>query len=76
MSALTNVPSATGGVAFAGSCPIKRLQPDICWESSMGSCRQWRRLLECIEDNFLSQAIDSPTKADAMLVLLFTNGGN
>ncbi|TRZ12997.1 hypothetical protein HGM15179_014112 [Zosterops borbonicus] len=29
--------------------------PDICWEISMESCRQSRRLLECIQDNFLSQ---------------------
>ncbi|PKU40515.1 rna-directed dna polymerase from mobile element jockey-like [Limosa lapponica baueri] len=29
--------------------------PNICWKSSMVSCRQSRRLLECIEDNFLSQ---------------------
>ncbi|KAF4803712.1 hypothetical protein TURU_013810 [Turdus rufiventris] len=26
--------------------------PDICWESSTVSCRQSRRLLECMEDNF------------------------
>ncbi|GAB0210070.1 hypothetical protein GRJ2_003472800 [Grus japonensis] len=32
--------------------------PDICWKSSMVSCRQSRRLLECIEDNFLSQIME------------------
>ena len=26
--------------------------PDICWKSSTASCRQSRRRLECIEDNF------------------------
>jgi len=36
-------------------------QPDICWKSSMVSCRQSRRSLECTEENFLSQVIDSPT---------------
>ncbi|PKU43387.1 rna-directed dna polymerase from mobile element jockey-like [Limosa lapponica baueri] len=29
--------------------------PNICWKSSMASCRKSRRLLECIENNFLSQ---------------------
>ena len=47
--------------------------PDICWKSSTASCRQCRRLLECIEDNFLSQVIDSPTTGDAILDLLVTN---
>ena len=47
--------------------------PNICWKSSMASCGQSRRLLECIEDNFLSQVIDSPTKGDETLDLLVTN---
>jgi len=45
---------------------------DIFWKSSMASCRQYRRLLECIEDNILSQVIDGPTKGDAILDLLVT----
>ncbi|GAB0209484.1 hypothetical protein GRJ2_003414100 [Grus japonensis] len=44
--------------------------PDISWKSSMASCRQSRRLLECIKDNFLTQVIDSPTRGDAILDLL------
>ncbi|KAK4806906.1 hypothetical protein QYF61_012627 [Mycteria americana] len=47
--------------------------PDICWKSSTASCRQSRRLLQCIEDNFLSQVIDSPTRGDAIPDLLATN---
>ena len=47
--------------------------PDICWKSSMASCRQSRRLQECIEDNFLGQVIDSPTRGDAILDLMVTN---
>ncbi|KAF1446075.1 hypothetical protein FQV07_0012864, partial [Pygoscelis papua] len=47
--------------------------PDICWKSSTASCRQSRRLLECIEDNFLSQVIGNPTRGDAILDLLVTN---
>ena len=31
------------------------------------------RFLECIEDNFLSQVIDSPTRRDAILDVLLTN---
>ncbi|GAB0201705.1 hypothetical protein GRJ2_002636100 [Grus japonensis] len=33
---------------------------DICWKSTTASCRQSRRLLECIEDNFLSQVVALP----------------
>jgi len=47
--------------------------PDICWKSSMASCRQPRRLLECTEDNFLSQVIDTPTRGDVILDLLVIN---
>ncbi|PKU36949.1 tbc1 domain family member 4-like [Limosa lapponica baueri] len=47
--------------------------PDICWESSIVSCKQSRRVLECIEDNFLSQVVDSPTRRDAILDLWVTN---
>ena len=39
----------------------------------MVSCRQCRRLLECVEDNFLSQVTDTPTRGDAILDLLVTN---
>jgi len=47
--------------------------PNICWKSSMASSRQSRRFLECIEDNFLSQEIDTPTRGDAVLDLMPTN---
>ncbi|GAB0205988.1 mitochondrial enolase superfamily member 1 [Grus japonensis] len=47
--------------------------PDICWKSSMVSCRQSRRLLECIGDNFLNQVIHSPTRGDAILEPMITN---
>lgn len=46
---------------------------DKCRKSIMLSCKQSRRLLECTEDHFPSQAIDGPTKGDAMLDLLLTN---
>jgi len=47
--------------------------PAICWKSSMASCRQSRRLPEYIEDKFLSQVIDSPTRGDVMLDVLESN---
>ncbi|KAM6103455.1 uncharacterized protein LJ206_014212 [Theristicus caerulescens] len=47
--------------------------PDICWESNTAGGRQSRRLLECMEDNFLSQVTDSPTIGDAILDLVVTN---
>lgn len=39
----------------------------------MVSCRKSRRLLECREEDFLSQAIDSPTRGDMILDLMVTN---
>ena len=42
--------------------------PKICWKSSTESCRQSRKLLECTEDNFLSQEI-----GDVILDLFVTN---
>jgi len=35
--------------------------PDIYGKSNTASCRRSRRLLECMEDNFLNQVVDSPT---------------
>jgi len=41
--------------------------PDNCWRNNMVSCRQSRRFLECIEDNFLSQVIDTPIRRNTSL---------
>ena len=46
--------------------------PNICWKSNSESCRQSRRFLNCIEDNFLSQVIDTPTQGDIILDLMVT----
>lgn len=46
--------------------------PDICWESSTVSCKQSRRLLECVEDNFLIRVTDR-TIREVLLDLLPTN---
>lgn len=44
--------------------------PNICWESSTASCRQSRTVLQCMENNFLSQVIDRPTTGEAILGLM------
>jgi len=59
---------------IASVCSAGGLQPPrLSWRSNTTSCRQSRRLLECTEDNFLSQLIDSPTRGNAILDLLLTN---
>jgi len=45
----------------------------ICWKSSTVSCRQSRRLLECIEDKFLGQVIDGPTRGGTTMDVLLTS---
>jgi len=46
---------------------------NICWKSNAVICRQSRRLLECIEENFLSWIIDSPIRGNAIPNLLVVN---
>ncbi|XP_051640625.1 uncharacterized protein LOC127469851 [Manacus candei] len=46
---------------------------DVCWELHTAEKRQSRRFLECIEDNFLLQLVNEPTRDGALLDLLFTN---
>jgi len=50
--------------------------PDICWKSSTERCGQCRRCLECIEDNFLNQVIDTATRGNAILDLMLTNASD
>ena len=47
--------------------------PDIWCKSNMESCRQFKRLRECIEDNFLSQVTDGATWGDATLDMMVIN---
>ncbi|PKU39070.1 nedd4-binding protein 2-like 2 [Limosa lapponica baueri] len=46
--------------------------PNICWKSNTTSCRQSMRFLECLNNNFLRQEINSPTQGDAILDLIVT----
>ncbi|PKU32688.1 nedd4-binding protein 2-like 2 [Limosa lapponica baueri] len=60
-------------IAIRSRCPSDFNHPDICWKSNTASCRQSRRFLECLDDNFLRQEIDSPTQGEAILDLIVTD---
>ncbi|GAB0204721.1 hypothetical protein GRJ2_002937700 [Grus japonensis] len=47
--------------------------PDICWRDSTAGHKQSRRFLEYVDDNFLLQVIEEPTRRGAMLDLVLTN---
>jgi len=47
--------------------------PDICWENNTVSCKQFRRLLESIDDSFLVQVLVRPTRGEVLLGLVLTN---
>jgi len=65
---------SSSSFALAGSHLTGGLQPpNICWKISIERCRQSRRFLDCIEDNFLSQVIDSPTRGNMILDLIVTD---
>ncbi|GAB0203333.1 hypothetical protein GRJ2_002798900 [Grus japonensis] len=46
---------------------------DICWRDNTAGHKQSRRFLECVDDNFLLQVIEEPTRRGAMLDLILTN---
>ncbi|XP_062466520.1 uncharacterized protein LOC134159318 [Pezoporus occidentalis] len=46
---------------------------DICWRDGTARHKQCRRFLDCVEDNFLLQVIEEPTRRGAMLDLVLTN---
>ncbi|GAB0195031.1 hypothetical protein GRJ2_001968400 [Grus japonensis] len=47
--------------------------PDICWRDNAAEHKQSRKFLECVNDNFLLQVIEEPTRRGAMLDLILTN---
>ncbi|GAB0205636.1 hypothetical protein GRJ2_003029200 [Grus japonensis] len=47
--------------------------PDICWRDNAAEHKQSRKFLECVNDNFLLQVIEEPTRRGAMLGLILTN---
>jgi len=46
---------------------------DVNWESNMVGCKLSKRLLESIEDNFLVQLLDKPTRGEVLLYLVLTS---
>ncbi|PKU28257.1 dtw domain-containing protein 2 [Limosa lapponica baueri] len=49
--------------------------PDICWRDNTAGHKKSRKFLECIDDNFLLQVMEEPTRKGAMLDLVLTNKG-
>ncbi|GAB0203869.1 mitochondrial enolase superfamily member 1 [Grus japonensis] len=47
--------------------------PDICWRDNAAECKESRKFLECVDDNFLLQVIEEPTRRGATLDLILTN---
>ncbi|RMC20270.1 hypothetical protein DUI87_01116 [Hirundo rustica rustica] len=47
--------------------------PDICWRSNTAKHKQSMRFLESIDDNFLSQVMEDPTRNGVLLDLKLTN---
>ncbi|PKU42484.1 rna-directed dna polymerase from mobile element jockey-like [Limosa lapponica baueri] len=47
--------------------------PDICWKGYTARNTQSRRFLQCIDDNFLTQLVEEPTRREALLDLVLTN---
>lgn len=45
----------------------------ICWKYSTAEKKQSKRLLECMEENFLVQLVNELSRGGASLDLLFTN---
>ena len=47
--------------------------PDICWISNMARHARSRRFLQCVEDSFLMQVVEEPTRGGVLLDLILTN---
>ncbi|TRZ16814.1 hypothetical protein HGM15179_010323 [Zosterops borbonicus] len=61
--------SGSSALVFVGDFNL----PAICWELNTAEKRQSRKILECMDDNFLSQLVGEPSRGETMLDLLFTN---
>jgi len=47
--------------------------PNICWRDDTAGHKQFRRFLDCVDDNFVLQVIKEPMRRGAMLDLVLTN---
>jgi len=46
---------------------------DICWEDNTARCTQTRSFLQSIDDNFLTQVVEEPTRRGVLLDLVLAN---
>lgn len=46
---------------------------NVCWKDNTAGHRQFKRFLECTNNNFLTQAIDKSIRRGALLDLLLPN---
>lgn len=46
---------------------------DVCWVRNTAGCTQSRRLLDCVEDNFLNHVLDKKNRGEGLLNLVLTN---
>ena len=47
--------------------------PGVSWKNGTAGHQKSRRFLECIDDKFLLQVVEEPTRRGAMLDLVLTN---
>ncbi|GAB0177908.1 hypothetical protein GRJ2_000256100 [Grus japonensis] len=47
--------------------------PDSCWRDNAAEHKQSRKFPECVDDNFLLQVTEEPTRRGALLDLVLTN---
>ncbi|GAB0204057.1 hypothetical protein GRJ2_002871300 [Grus japonensis] len=47
--------------------------PDICWKVNTSRHKQSRKFLQSINDNFLTQVVEEPTRRGVLLDLVLTN---
>ena len=47
--------------------------PNICWRDNTAGHKQSRRFLECVDDNFLLEVTENPTRRGHMLDLVLSN---
>ena len=45
----------------------------VCWWDNTAGHKQSKRFLDCLDDNFVLQVIEKPTRRDAMLDLVLTH---
>jgi len=49
---------------------------DVCWKYNTAEGKQSRRFLECVEDNFLTQAVRESAREGGLLDLFYVNRKN